>query len=270
MKKTYIYVLKCPTTKEVRYVGKANDPKLRYGNHINKSRDKNTHKRNWINKLREAGLKPILEIIATVSIDEWKYWEKFYIEKYIKNGCDLVNCTDGGDGLTFGNKTSFKKGHGAIPIIALNLNGIFVSEYPSIKDAEIALNIKSIWHCLNGEQKTSGGFIWLYKEKYIKITSDELNDLVINANINMSGKIDNDGRFKKGNISINKGRHYRVSNSSKNIKAIYQIDKDTDEIINEFSRISDAEKIFGNGGIGNCLRGKSKTAYGYKWKYKDE
>jgi len=57
---TFIYALKDPTDNKVRYIGKANDPHKRYGDHLNSGRDKNTHKRNWINNLRQEKLKPIL------------------------------------------------------------------------------------------------------------------------------------------------------------------------------------------------------------------
>lgn len=46
MEKVYIYTLEDPITSEIRYVGKANNMKDRYSNHLNSSRDKGTHKRN--------------------------------------------------------------------------------------------------------------------------------------------------------------------------------------------------------------------------------
>jgi len=110
---TFIYALKDPRTNIIRYVGKANDPYVRYRHHLIKCRDKNTHKRNWINNLRNQNLKPILEILEEVPIDKWKEYEKMYIKKYSDEGCDLMNYTDGGDGATFANSTSFKKGDGA-------------------------------------------------------------------------------------------------------------------------------------------------------------
>jgi len=110
MKHTYIYILIDPLTNQIRYIGKANNPKERYKNHKNRCRDKNTHKRNWMNKLRLKGLYPEIEIIDRVLTSEWHYWEKFWIAYYRFLGCSLVNYTSGGDGLTFGNQTSFKKG----------------------------------------------------------------------------------------------------------------------------------------------------------------
>lgn len=110
MKHTYIYILIDPTTNQVRYIGKTNNPVERYKNHKNRCRDKNTHKRRWINKLRLQNLYPEIEVIDKVPIDKWRYWEKFWIAYYKFLGCDLTNYTSGGDGLTFGNQTSFKKG----------------------------------------------------------------------------------------------------------------------------------------------------------------
>lgn len=107
---TYIYILKCPETGEVRYVGKANNPKKRYSSHLNVNRTQNFHKCNWILFMKRKDLKPELQIIKRVLVSDWKYWEKYYIKYYRDKGCKLTNCTDGGDGLGFGNQTSFKKG----------------------------------------------------------------------------------------------------------------------------------------------------------------
>jgi hypothetical protein len=54
-------------------------------------------------------------------------------------------------------------------------------------------------------------------------------------------------------------------------KAIYQIDKQTGEIIAEYESLSDAERktgiTFGN--ISNNIRGYNKSAGGYVWKAKE-
>lgn len=108
--KTYIYILVDPISNQIRYVGKSNNPEQRYKNHKNRCRDKNTHKRNWINKLRLLGKYPEIEIIDIVFINEWKYWERFWISYFKSIGANLTNYCIGGEGLTFGNQTSFKKG----------------------------------------------------------------------------------------------------------------------------------------------------------------
>lgn len=55
-------------------------------------------------------------------------------------------------------------------------------------------------------------------------------------------------------------------------KAVYMLDKTTNEILKEFESMQAAAHFLGNNGathIGDVCRGKRKTAYGYKWKYKE-
>lgn len=99
--KTFIYELIDPKTGETRYIGKANNPKdrLKEG-HLGvlelKSR---TYKSNWIKSLLKEGLKPILNIIDEVPLEEWQFWERHYISLYRSWNIKLTNCTDGGDGI---------------------------------------------------------------------------------------------------------------------------------------------------------------------------
>jgi predicted GIY-YIG superfamily endonuclease len=108
--KVYIYTLEHPITKEVRYIGKTKNPKERFHNHCNRLHNQHSHKRNWINSLRNQSLKPVMNILDEIEESEWKYWEKYWIEQFRQWGFNLVNHTSGGDGLTVGNQTSFKKG----------------------------------------------------------------------------------------------------------------------------------------------------------------
>ena len=106
----FIYILIDPITLEIRYVGKTNNPYQRFRHHLVSSANPKSHKRNWINSLREEGLKPIMQIIDEVEEIEWQFWEQYWIVQLKCWGFDLVNHTAGGDGLTRGNQTSFKKG----------------------------------------------------------------------------------------------------------------------------------------------------------------
>lgn len=93
---TFIYALKEPDTGEIRYVGKANDPKERFRLHLTRARLNigKTHKDNWI---RSLTVTPILEILDEVLVEHWQQWEIAYIEFFRELGCDLVNATPGGD-----------------------------------------------------------------------------------------------------------------------------------------------------------------------------
>lgn len=111
MKIVFIYTLEHPLTNEIRYVGKTRNPKMRFHNHCNKLHNERTHKRNWINKLKGEGLKPIMNILDEVSEEEWKLWERYWIEQLKAWGFNLCNHSSGGEGSILGNSTSFKKGN---------------------------------------------------------------------------------------------------------------------------------------------------------------
>ena len=111
METTNIYVLIDPKTNEIRYVGKANNVSERYKAHLNRARKHQVHKKNWLDKLKNDGLKPIVVVIDVVPIEEWVFWETYWISQMKTWGFNLLNYTNGGDGCTFGNQTSFKKGH---------------------------------------------------------------------------------------------------------------------------------------------------------------
>ena len=91
--KTYIYALKDPITKKIRYIGKANNPVDRLYKHL--ADKKTNHRTCWIKSLKSRNLKPVLEILAIVDRIDWVFWEKHYISLYD----NLVNGTLGGDGL---------------------------------------------------------------------------------------------------------------------------------------------------------------------------
>ena len=93
-----IYALCDPRTDEVRYVGKANNPKSRLRSHL-KPRDRTlTHKDCWVASLAVLGLKPKMVILETVDADTWKAAECKWILHYRRLGANLTNHSDGGDG----------------------------------------------------------------------------------------------------------------------------------------------------------------------------
>ena len=56
----------------------------------------------------------------------------------------------------------------AKPVIQLSLNGEFIREFPSIKEAARSLNIESdrdIIRCCRGERKSRAGYKWKYKDE---------------------------------------------------------------------------------------------------------
>lgn len=101
--KTYIYLLVDPVSKEVRYVGKANNPQRRYAQHIGAHElQKQSHKANWIKRLQADGQNPELHIYAECTLEEWSEAEKETIRLYQSLGARLTNGDEGGKGATQG------------------------------------------------------------------------------------------------------------------------------------------------------------------------
>ncbi len=94
-----IYALCCPTTKEVKYVGKTIDLVTRIKCHlVEKS---NSYKRNWIISLKRKSLRPevrVLEIINNSDDKDWQQREVWWISKMRSDGHKLTNLEAGGLG----------------------------------------------------------------------------------------------------------------------------------------------------------------------------
>jgi hypothetical protein len=100
-----IYVLKCPISGDIRYVGQTKMKLIkRLSGHLydafGRNKKKLNHKDNWIRKLLKDGYRPLIESIETFSNDvELNFVldrEKFWILN-LKNKFKLLNSTDGGE-----------------------------------------------------------------------------------------------------------------------------------------------------------------------------
>lgn len=255
---TFIYALSCPISGEIKYIGKANNPKNRLSEH-KRMRDKNISKNNWIKNLLDNGLSPILNILEEVTLSEWKDKEKNYIIEFRESG-NLFNLCGGANGSEFGNKTSFD-GSNARKIVCLSKEGNYIETFKSIKDSrkKYGSGINSVLH---GLTKTAYGFIWLYEDEYKESSTHEINLIVENANNNMS-KVSwmiglKNHQFKKGRKSLNR-------------KPIHQYTIDNIFIRTWESATDAGLEIFKDNGkqskISMCANGLRKTAYGFKWTY---
>src|ERR1035437_1383383 len=103
----YVYTLSEPDTGSIRYVGISKQPFVRLVQHCKKctyskpnSVGKFSRIKNWVKSLLSKDLKPEMKIIAiTDSRNKLYDLERYYISYYRDKGCDLVNCTVGGEGV---------------------------------------------------------------------------------------------------------------------------------------------------------------------------
>lgn len=265
-KTTFIYTLSCPKSGDIMYVGKSNDPKSRFYKH--KQVKGSTTKNNWISKLKSENLSPILTIIDEVLIKDWKRMEKFYISKFRKLGCELTNSSSGGDGMSFGNQTSFDGQH-AKKVIAIDKFGSYHKEFNSAKEAAAYINKHNISSALKGLTKKAGGYIWIYKDVYKNLSQEDLHKIVENANRNLSKGNGEKTRFKKNQNSWNKGK---IGIKLKPNKNVHQYTMD-DVFIKTWETAKEASiyitgDVTGEDNISKCARGDGKTAFKYKWLYK--
>jgi hypothetical protein len=199
-----IYVLKNPITNAIHYVGRSVNPSSRYRNHIHLAiRAKHKNKKDaWICSLLNQNLKPLMEIIDSVSnnkaIEKEKFWiEKLRLENDLKNSRDYLEnnylfsvetrikmaeaarrtCNRRGTKTSIEGKKRIGDSKRGIKqskhhiekkskiVLQFTKNSIFVKEWSSTKEASKFLKISqgTISSAALGKRKTCGGFIWKYK-----------------------------------------------------------------------------------------------------------
>ena len=269
MNTTYIYILKDPITYEIRYVGKSNNPKRRLTYHLSKTKDIGTHKRNWINSLNS---KPILEIIKEVPKNEWQKYEKFYIDYYLSIGCNLVNWGDGGEGLTYGNQTSFKKGHSGRKIVAITKDGEIFKEFDSIRTASEyfdKIGNGGFYQVLKKNRRFFVGYNYLYYDEYIKMSDEDMKKHIEWLNNYADKKeIGKMTGFKKGCKTWVGAKLNLKPCEGKEIEQ-YSLDNKLIKVWKN-SAVAGRELKIANTSIISCANNKRYTAGGFKWKYKNK
>lgn len=125
-------------------------------------------------------------------------------------------------------------GIGAKAVSQYTKEGVFIKEYSSIKEAAIAIGVPNctseITNCCGGKLKSARGFVWAYKGNVPRIFINE---------------------------SIRAIEQYTIQG----------------EYVATYNSIKEAAIAVGNGktgSINNCLVGRSKSAFGFKWKYKNK
>ena len=200
----FIYTLSDPITKDVRYIGKTNDIKKRFINHL---KDKSKcHRTNWITSLKSKKLVPVINIIKECSEEDVDLLEKHYILEYKQLGYNLTNGTSGGDGGYIftdevkqkmsqqrkGKKQSIESIQKRAekmckPILQYTLTGEFVNQWESIKSAAEFYKVSetSIKQALSERTRKSANFQWVnYTENF-------------SSNISPIRKIERPNKLKK-------------------------------------------------------------------------
>lgn len=148
----YIYALLDPSTNEIRYIGKTNNPEHRMGQHLwdSKTHRKHCHNHRWINALMESGITPEMKIIEECG-DNWQDRERFWIKYYRDIGVKLTNVTDGGEGIDIPNRNP---GWYEKAVETRIKNGSFAKTEEEIEKIRQTNLRKSSEYCKNGHKRT--------------------------------------------------------------------------------------------------------------------
>jgi hypothetical protein len=258
METTNIYILIDPRDNMVRYVGKANNVSQRYKAHLNRARKHQIHKANWVLQLKQLSLKPIIEVIDVVPIESWIFWETYWISQFKAWGFNLINYTNGGDGCTFSNQTSFKKGQGGRKVVGYNSNYEKVYEFDRMRQGEDVIKTKSMWGALTGRHKTCNGLAWFYYDDIKNLSNDDFNFLI-------------ETKFTKEKRKLNSG-NFKLNQKSLRSKRVLMFNLNN-ELINQFDSAKEAGKYIGvTGGAIQfaCLKSKKNKCKNYIFKYERE
>jgi len=260
METTFIYSLSDPITGDIRYIGKANNPKKRVLDHIKENKTSNkSHKISWIKSLLSKGLLPIVEIVDEIPKLEWEFWEQYWISQFKSWQFNLTNISPGGYNNNYKRTTETKQ-----KMRVSKLGTIL----PEEQKQKISESIKS-------KSKESPNYNKCHDKTHL-IDKDTLHQKYITENLSLNKcayyfKVSKRCIFD--NITENGFKKDRskwigqvISNPE---KTIHQFNKDG-VFIKEWVGLKNITKELGinSSNIANCCRGKVKSAGGFIWKYK--
>lgn len=171
-----------------------------------------------------------IDEVKSLESKDWKPLECYWIEQFKSWGFKTHNKNKGGGGIEFRTQESKKNISKNLKksILQYDLKGNLVKEWNSIKEAKYSLKC-DIDACLKGNNKTSGGYFWIYKNQTIT-------------------------NFDK---SSRKGKQVSQYDLNGKIINTFSSTQEAERVFN----------INPKDNIGACCRNTQKTAYGYIWKY---
>lgn len=293
---TSIYGLVDPRNEAIRYIGKTDFPEHRLKQHLCDAKRKPSVKvYRWVHELATEKLKPSLKVLCKVDSNKWKEAEVLFISHY-KQFCNLLNSTDGGEGLLNASnetkskislskkgKTAWNKGKSGIysneVLKKMRANGLRQSKtHPKSKDhmkmmLDKMLEKQHLW--INNPRPNRRRTIFCIniitgeKTKYIGIKEAaivlNISRTSIDNNLSGRSKIVN----KKYTFEYGQNGLFTKGEISHNAKSIVQMNLKGD-FIKEWESINQAHKSLNIGGVSRAISlGGKHVAGGFLWKFKN-
>jgi group I intron endonuclease len=255
--KTYIYTLS-DHNGNVRYVGKSDNPKKRLWTHISESKKGfDNYKHRWMRGLLKNENFPILDIIDEVFVDDWRFWESYWIEQFKAWGFKLTNSTKGGDGGdTYNNLTESKK-----------------KEFREKTSKLHKGRKRSKETCKNIKLAKTGDKNPMYKKEFSNEHKDKISKSLnefysTNKNVNKGKKLSQETKelISKNNAKYWLGKKLSKEQVSKMSKKILQYTMDG-VFVKEWDSIAEAQRTLGLSKISRVCNGKSKHSGKFIWKF---
>jgi len=253
--KQYIYTLKDPISKEIRYVGKTKDSKDRFRRHMSDYSliESWTDKNKWLLNLKNSNLEPIMEIIDEGDSNNINSLEVKWISHFRGLGLDLLNMTDGGDGFDWTGRKhrveTIEKMKLCHPkrreIIQFDLNNNIINIFNSIHESseKTGFERSSISRCCLGKSIQTKGYYFRFIDDYFPC-GKAIGD--IDGSL-LKSKIDEFNSNKKTYLTKRQELNLKIKETRiKNgiIKSIIQYDLDGN-ILASFNSMSEARDITG-------------------------
>lgn len=259
---TFIYTLS-DKSGNIRYIGKSNTPRKRLYSHIIECKtDRISHKINWIKSLLNKNEVPIIDILDEVLIEDWEFWERYWIEQFLQWGFNLTNIATGGI-----NGNDYKRTESTKQKMRVSKLGTTLStEHKKNISDSVKLKAKEnpFYNRGKGNSKSIIDKELLY-QKYI------IENLSLNKCASFFG-------FSKKKIFVNITEYgFKKEKSewieqviSNPMKTISQYDK-SGILIKEWIGLKSIqnELNINSGNVSSCCRGIAKSAGGFIWKYKN-
>lgn len=231
---------------------------------------KSCRKVSKINSIIKDGEFPIIiKIIEGITNKESQIIERTAISKIGRADSSegpLTNMTSGGEGgLGLKHSDTWKKTLSK-PILQFSLDGEFLDEYTSVKEAAEKTGIvkQNISSNLTGKYKTAGGFLWRYKDPLLTLQGHLKKSFEMPRH--------SEETKKKMSSSAKKGEDHHMSKKIGNLhpKSRKIIQKSLEgETIKIWDSMSDIKKELGfsPSNICRCCKGSVKRIGGFKWEY---